>query len=298
MSGLRLIAPAKLNLYLHVLGRRADGYHLLDSLVAFTAFGDQLSVWPDSALSLQITGPFADGIGPLVRNLVLRAANGLAQAAGINQPGAPGARIELVKNLPPASGIGGGSSDAAATIRLLSKLWNVTLEPEQEHKLALGLGADVPVCLFGAPALMRGIGETLAPAPALPPLYVLVANPGIAMPTGPVFEKLAGRFGACAPPLPEMADATAVARWLAGQRNDLQPPAIELAPEIGVFLDAMAALPGCLLARMSGSGASCFALFAMAEAMNGAAAILKQRHPVVWHAATEILHNRPAIQTC
>lgn len=295
MSGLRLLAPAKLNLYLHVLGRRADGYHLLDSLVAFTAFGDQLCVWPDSALSLRITGPFADAIGPLEDNLVLRAANGLALAAGIKSPGA---RIELVKNLPPASGLGGGSSDAAASIRLLSQLWNVTLEPEQEHRLALGLGADVPVCLLGIPALMRGIGETLVPAPILPPLYVLVANPGIAMPTGPVFEKLAGRFGAAAPPLPEMADAAMAARWLAGQRNDLQPPAVGLAPEIGILLDAMAALPGCLLARMSGSGASCFALFATAEAMNGAAAILKLRRPVVWQAATEILRARPAIQTC
>ncbi len=295
MNGLRLIAPAKLNLFLHVVGRNPDGYHRLDSLVAFTAFGDQLSVWPDSALTLQITGPFADDIGPVENNLVLRAATRLAQAAGIDQPGA---RIELVKNLPPASGLGGGSSDAAASIRLLSQLWNVKQDAERELKLALGLGADVPVCLFGAPALMRGIGEQIAPAPIVPPLYVLLANPGIAMPTGPVFEKLAGRFGAFAPTLPEMADAIAAARWLAGQRNDLQPPAIGLAPEICILLDEMATLPGCLLARMSGSGASCFALFATADALNLAAATLKQCLPLIWQAATEILRARTAIQPC
>lgn len=295
MNGLRLIAPAKLNLYLHVLGRRADGYHMLDSLVAFTACGDQLSVWPDSALSLHVTGPFADALGAVEDNLVLRAATGLVQAAEINQPGA---RIELVKNLPPASGLGGGSSDAAAAIRLLSQLWNVALKPEQERQLALGLGADVPVCLFGAPALMRGIGEILDPAPALPLLYVLLANPGIAMPTGPVFERLAGRFGASSRQLPEMTDAAAAARWLAGQRNDLQPPAIELAPEIRILLEAMATLPGCLLARMSGSGASFFALFATADALNLAAATVKQQSPAVWQATTEILRDRPAIQPC
>lgn len=294
MTGLRLTAAAKLNLYLHVLGRNPDGYHQLDSLVVFAAFGDQLCAWPDSALSLQVTGPFAGRIGPAEDNLVMRAASGLARATGIARPGA---RIELIKQLPPASGLGGGSSDAAAALRLLSRLWNVTLDAADEMRLARSLGADVPVCLFGAPALVRGAGEQIVPAPIPPRLHVLLANPAIEMPTGHVFGKLAGRFGPVAMPPPYgLQSAAGFAGWLAGQRNDLQTPASELAPEIGGLLDFLAALPGCLLARMSGSGATCFALFAGADELRAASAKLERQMPAIWLMATEIRVTVPAMR--
>lgn len=290
MSGLRLIAPAKINLYLHVLGRNPDGLHALDSLVVFTQFGDLVSVRPDQTLALEVSGPFANSIGPAGNNLVMRAAKALAQAAGIQDPGA---RIELVKNLPPASGLGGGSSDAAAAIRLLSRLWNITLDPERAMLLALSLGADVPVCLFAAPAQVRGVGEQITPAPAPPPMYALLANPGIEMQTGLVFEKLAGRFGAAAPMPPGFRNSADFARWLGAQRNDLQAPAIELAPQIGAVLDALGAQAGCKLARMSGSGATCFGLFAIEAQMRAAAVSLKRRRPALWLAPAKISGAAP-----
>lgn len=294
MSGLRLIAPAKINLYLHVLGRNPDGLHALDSLVVFTELGDLVSVRPDQTLALEVSGPFANSIGPAANNLVMRAAKALAQEAGIQDPGA---RIELVKNLPPASGLGGGSSDAAAAIRLLSRLWNITLDPERAMLLALSLGADVPVCLFAAPAHVRGIGEQITPAPTPPPMYALLANPGIELPTGLVFEALAGRFGAAATPMPPgFRNSADFARWLGALRNDLQAPAIELAPQIGAVLDALGAQAGCLLARMSGSGATCFGLFAIEARMRAAALALKRRRPALWLAPAKIRGVTPALE--
>ncbi len=294
MTGLRLIAPAKVNLYLHVLGRNARGYHLLDSLTVFTEAGDCLSVSPDEALSLHVSGPFAGAIGPAASNLVMRAAIGLAKAAGLSQPGA---RIELIKNLPPASGIGGGSSDAAAAIRLLSRLWNITLDSQGEMQLALGLGADVPVCLMGIPALVSGIGDQLEPAPALPQVYMLLANPGRELPTGQVFQNLKGRFGESAATLPsQIQDGGALARLLNERRNDLQASAAELVPEIGKLLATLLAQEGCQMARMSGSGATCFAIFPSASLMRAAARAVSGVMPDCWSMETKSRASKAEIE--
>ena len=265
----REFAPAKVNLALHVCGRRADGYHLLDSLVVFADMGDVVRAEPAEALTLDVTGPFGAALAGEADNLVLRAARALAAAAGV----AAQARITLEKHLPVASGIGGGSADAAAALRVLARLWNV---PAANADLALRLGADVPVCLAGKAARMGGIGEVLAPAPVLPTCGLLLVNPGVAVATPAVFK---ARTGAFSPPLDlpgAWADAAAMAADLARLGNDLEAPAVALAPAIGAVLAALRALPGVLLARMSGSGATCFALFASAgEAATAAARVAR-----------------------
>ncbi len=253
-------ARAKVNLFLHVTGRRADGYHLLDSLAVFPDVGDRLTVAPAVALSLDVHGPFAPGLAGEADNLVLRAARAL---------GGQGVRLGLEKNLPIASGIGGGSADAAAALRLLAALWGVAADLPA---IALGLGADVPVCLASRPARMQGVGEILLAAPALPACGIVLVNPGVAVATPSVFRARAPGF---TPPavLPEgWGDAAAMARDLAACTNDLQAAAIGLYPAIAEVLAALAAAPGALLARMSGSGATCFALFADAAAARTAAA--------------------------
>ncbi len=251
-------APAKINLTLHVTGRRPDGYHLLDSLVVFAGAADVVRAAPADSLTLGITGPFAPGLGADAGNLVLRAARALAAACGVTA----GAALVLDKRLPVASGIGGGSADAAATLRVLARLWGVSLPPASIHDLAAGLGADVPVCLGCRPCVMSGIGDVLAPAPAIPACGILLANPGVALATPAVFGARAGGF-TIAPAWPcRWADAAGMAADLARGANDLQAPAIALCPAIGDMLAELASLPGALLARMSGSGATCFALFA------------------------------------
>jgi 4-diphosphocytidyl-2-C-methyl-D-erythritol kinase len=246
-------APAKINLALHVRERMPDGYHRLETIFAFAEDGDRLSVEPADALSLAIEGPFAEGLSAGPDNLVLRAAEALRQASGIRD----GAALRLEKNLPVASGIGGGSADAAAALRLLARLWgtDVPLEP-----VARMLGADVPACLAGRTVRGEGRGEVLTPVDAgsLSAMPLLLVNPGVAMPTGPVFAAWdgvdRGPLGT-GDPL-ELASAG---------RNDLEAPAIGLCPVIGELIEWMRAQPGAVLARMSGSGATCFALFATAE---------------------------------
>jgi 4-diphosphocytidyl-2-C-methyl-D-erythritol kinase len=258
---LRERALAKVNLYLHVTGRRDDGYHLLDSLVVFPAACDTLAARPAPALSLAIDGQFAASLDD-GDNLVLRAARGLDPSRG--------AALLLTKNLPVASGIGGGSADAAAALRLLSRLWECPVP----QGAALALGADVPVCLASRPARMQGVGEVLLAAPRLPDFGMVLVNPLVPVATPAVFKARTGGFS---PPaaLPEFwADAPAMARDLAALRNDLEAPAIGLCPEIGAVLAAIAAAPGCLLARMSGSGATCFGVFPTAEAAAAAASAL------------------------
>lgn len=268
-------APAKINLSLHVTGRRADGYHLLDSLVIFADAGDRVTVAPAQGVRLSVTGPRAAGIPAGEDNLVLRAARLFD---------APGVAIALDKHLPAEAGLGGGSSDAAATIRALRRMGFAPQAADFDAAVA-GLGADVPVCLAARPMRMEGAGERLSPAPALPPMGIVLANPGVAVPTGPVFAALAGRFGPPMPrPLPQgFADAAALAAWLRAEtRNDLQPPALSRAPVVGEVLAALDATPGSLLARMSGSGASCFGLYADRAAAETAAAALKAAHPAWW----------------
>lgn len=283
-------APAKVNLYLHVTGRRPDGYHLLDSLVVFAGLGDTVTVAPADTLSLGVDGPRAVDVPTGADNLVLRAAEALRRAA---RPTPAGARITLTKRLPVAGGIGGGSADAAAALRLLHALWCPDLAPARLHDLAAGLGADVPVCLARRPALMSGIGERLAPAPALPPAWLVLVNAGVPVPTGPVFAGLRG-FGPAAPALPgRIADAAGLAALLAARRNDLEAPAQARAPVIATVLAALRAQPGCLLARMSGSGGTCFGLFGTAAAADRAAAALA-RIPGWWAAAAALAGAPPA----
>lgn len=250
-------APAKVNLYLAVTGRRDDGYHLLDSLAVFTGAQDRVRAMAADTLSLDITGPFAAGLRETDDNLVLRAARALAELTGTQ----PGARLVLEKNLPVASGIGGGSADAAATLRILQRLWNVTPRPRDLHRLAVSLGADVPVCLDSVPRRMGGVGDVLTSAPGLPAYGIALINPGISVATADVFRARTGLFSAD-PDLPEFwTDAGAMARRLSILSNDLEHAAMTLCPEIGLVLDALRGTPGCLLARMSGSGATCFGLF-------------------------------------
>jgi 4-diphosphocytidyl-2-C-methyl-D-erythritol kinase len=267
-------APAKVNLALHVLGRRADGYHLLDSLVVFAGVGDRLAAEPEAALTLDLRGPFGAALAGEADNLVSRAARALAEANGI----ATGARLVLEKHLPVASGIGGGSADAAAALRVLARLWGCA---PASPDLALKLGADVPVCLAGRPARMGGVGEALAPAPALPPCGLALVNPGVAVSTPAVFRARAGGFSARLDlPPGGWGDAATLAADLRRWGNDLQAPAVGLAPVIGEVIAALAATPGCLLARMSGSGATCFGLFATPAEAEAAAA--SQRRAGWW----------------
>ncbi|MDA8049196.1 MAG: 4-(cytidine 5'-diphospho)-2-C-methyl-D-erythritol kinase [Rhodospirillales bacterium] len=250
-------APAKVNLFLLVTGRRADGYHTLDSLVVFADIADRLSATKAQDLTLSIDGSFFADLPTGAENLVLRAARALAAAAGIGA----GAAFRLTKVLPHAAGIGGGSADAAAALRLLSRLWGLPRESVDLLPLAAGLGADVPVCLFSRPARLDGIGEMLRPAPALPRFGLCLVNPGLALPTKAVFAARRGPFSEPAYLPSGWPDAPSLAADLARLRNDLEAPAMTLCPPIATVLDALAAAPGCLLARMSGSGATCFGLF-------------------------------------
>lgn len=260
-TGLSGWAPAKVNLYLHVGPPKPNGRHDLDSLVVFAdeRAADHLTAQAADTLSLEVTGPRADAAGSVEDNLVLKAARALQAASGTRQ----GARLTLQKRLPVAAGIGGGSSDAAMALRLLTELWGI--DPAHAAAIAPGLGGDVPVALSGKPALMRGEGERVTPVSALPPLAAILINPGVACPTGPVFsahDAAGGGAGfAEVDPLPAFDEAKALSRWLAQQRNDLEAPAIAMVPEIAETLAFLRAQPGLLLARMSGSGATCFALF-------------------------------------
>jgi 4-diphosphocytidyl-2-C-methyl-D-erythritol kinase len=287
-TALRRLAPAKINLHLHVTGRRPDGYHLIDSLVGLVGVGDRLSVAPADRIGLTVEGPYAAMAGGGEGNLVLRAARGLAELCQVGR----GAALLLEKHLPVAAGLGGGSSDAAAALRLLAALWGVTPDPAALDRLALALGADVPVCLSGRPALVSGIGEQVVPI-RLPPAHILLANPRIELPTPRVFAALAGRFSPPAGADDGPATAAELAAVLAARRNDLEAPARELVPAIGTMIDRLRHLPGALLARMSGSGATCFALFATAATAATAAAALARDEPGWWIADGPLLADAP-----
>ncbi len=262
-------APAKVNLALHVTGRRGDGYHLLDSLVVFTELGDTVSARPCAGPRLSVTGPEAAGLDPADENLVQRAAALM---------GGAGFALTLDKQLPVASGIGGGSSDAAATLRLLARLTGQALPDD-----TLALGADVPVCVTARASRMQGIGDMLTPLAApLPPMALVLVNPRVAVSTPAVFARLARRDNMPLSPLPEGAGFDGFAAWLAAQRNDLQAPACNAVPAIADVLAALGAAPGCALARMSGSGATCFGVFATRAAAETAAAQLAAAHPGWW----------------
>ncbi len=271
-------ASAKLNLYLHVIGRRDDGFHLLDSLVVFAGVGDVVHAAHADHLSLSLSGPFAPALEGDADNLVLRSARALARELGRS----PQAHLTLDKRLPVASGIGGGSADAAATLRALCRLWTCAADPAALARLALTLGADVPVCLASRPLRMGGIGEHLEPAPELPDCGVVLVNPGVAVATASVFRLRAGTFSTQARLPSRWNDAAAMAADLRQLRNDLEAPARSLCPAIDAVLSALAAQPGCMLARMSGSGATCFGLFATPQIAAEAAPRLMREAWWVW----------------
>lgn len=281
----RAAAPAKLNLYLHVLGRRADGYHLLDSLVAFAALGDTVSVRPAGRLTVSVSGPFGAALADEPDNLVLRAARRLAEAKAVRA----GAAIELVKRLPVSAGLGGGSSDAAAALRAFDRLWGLGMEGVELNQLARDLGADVPVCIAGRASFVGGIGAAVEPAPALPQAALVLANPGVPLATKEVYaaHRSAGSEPARFREAPR--DTAHLAALLAARRNDLTEPAQALVPAIGTVLEALAGKPGCLLARMSGSGPTCFGLFADAAAAERAAKALAANHPDWWLKPTALI---------
>jgi 4-diphosphocytidyl-2-C-methyl-D-erythritol kinase len=271
-------AAAKINLFLHVGERRADGFHPLQSLVVFTAMSDVLDIESAFSLSLKVQGPFAKGLDGESDNLVLRAARALDSK---------GAALTLTKNLPVASGIGGGSADAAAALRGLNRFWNSEKEELGLREIAAGLGSDIPACVLSAPCFMEGRGEVLRPAQSMPRIAMLLVNPGVAVPTKDVFAALQTRSGADMT-LPEgrFQDTADLLRFLETTRNDLEEPARRIQPVIGETLSALAGLPGALLARMSGSGATCFAIFPDDDCCARAADALKQAQPNWWVAPT------------
>lgn len=259
--GRSAFAPAKVNLFLHVGAPGRDGFHPICSLMAFADVGDRVSIFEAEALSLRVTGPFARDLSGEGDNLVLRAARALV--AESRRPAAP-VGLTLDKRLPVASGLGGGSSDAGAALRLLREALGVQLDDARLEAVAASLGADGAACLWGAPAVAEGRGERISPAPGLPPLDAVLVNPGVAVSTAEVYRRFdaLGRFSDVTPPAAPEAfeDAADLAAWLGGLRNDLEAPAVAAAGEVGLVLDTLSAEPEALLARVSGSGGTCFAL--------------------------------------
>jgi len=281
-------APAKINLFLHVGEKRGDGFHDLESLVVFADVGDTLTFAPLPELTLKLDGPFAQALEGESDNLVLRAARALAQHVGRSQAGAA---ISLTKQLPVASGIGGGSADAAAVLRGLTRLWALDISWSELRSVAATIGSDVPVCVESKSSWMAGRGERVTIAAALPQMPMLLVNPGVTVSTVDVFRALTSRIGLGkvkvnrATPLSLPRDLVA---YLKKTANDLQAPALRIAPVIGVVLDELSRMPGVELWRMSGSGATCFALFDEQRSAEMAEVALSHTHPDWWIRATRI----------
>jgi 4-diphosphocytidyl-2-C-methyl-D-erythritol kinase len=280
---LRYFAPAKINLYLHVTGQRPNGYHELDSVVIFAAIGDEIFVSAADDLTLEITGSEAQALQEfeVSENLVFRAAHMLAEKYMITT----GASITLNKVLPVASGIGGGSADAAATLKALVDFWKLKPAADELTELALALGADVPVCLKSRPQRMTGIGEILHETPAMPNGCLVLVNPRVSQSTPEVFAELhSGKWKASdfAPALPSDLDFYSYVSELKSRTNDLEQPAIRLAPVIQEVLTELNTQANCRLARMSGSGATCFGLFQRIDEAEAAATEIRRHHPDWW----------------
>jgi 4-diphosphocytidyl-2-C-methyl-D-erythritol kinase len=276
-------ASAKINLFLHVGERRADGFHPVQSLAVFTDMGDVLSIEAAPELSLAVEGPFARGLEGEGDNLVLRAARALRN----EKTGGQGAKLTLTKNLPVASGIGGGSADAAAALRGLNQAWNAGKDASALCGIAATLGSDIPVCVPSAASFMEGRGEILREPQSMPRIPMLLVNPGVAVPTRDVFAGLKERSGVeMALPGGRFGDTADLLRFLDTTRNDLEAPAVALQPVIAEVLAGIRALPGALLVRMSGSGATCFGIFADDDACARAAEVLRKAAPGWWVAPT------------
>lgn len=284
-----VLAPAKINLALHVTGLRADGYHLIDTLVAFTRFGDRLTIVDAPEDAFSVSGPFADSVPRDGQNLVLRAVEALRGVA----PDAGPVSINLEKNLPVASGVGGGSSDAAAVLRALVERWGVGLGTDDLARIGLSLGADLPMCLAARPLVASGIGETISPVDGFPPIGIVIVNPGKGVATASVFAALESREGSSLPKLPRHLDFHTLCNWLETTRNDLEAPARRLEPAID---EALAALrkAGAHFWRMSGSGATCFGLFESGNLAKRAAASIRARRPEWFVAATRFMSSEEA----
>jgi 4-diphosphocytidyl-2-C-methyl-D-erythritol kinase len=278
-DGVRCTAWAKINLTLHVTGRRDDGYHELDSLIVFAGIGDELEIAPAPRITCEVYGPFAPALpAASSSNLAVAAARALAARYGIES----GARLRLDKQLPVAAGLGGGSADAAAAIRGLVNLWGIDAPAPALYALAASLGADVPVCLAGRPSFVGGIGERVVAAPALPPAWLVLVNPGIPLSTAAVFAARQGAFSAPARWREPISDLRALAARLASCRNDLEAPALALVPEVREVLATLRDTAGCMLARMSGSGATGFGLYAVEAAASAAARRIATTRPGWW----------------
>jgi len=281
-------APAKVNLALHVTGRRADGYHDLDSLVVFAGIGDELTARTADADRLAVTGPFAGQITRGQTNLVARA----VEAFRHRWPGAvaTGLDVALAKNLPVSAGIGGGSADAAAALRLMARLASVDIDRQELAGLAATLGADVPVCLLSEACLMQGLGDTIVPLAGFPACHIVLVNPLLPIATPDIFRRLKSRHNPPLPPLPDPIGPIAMlGLWLHETRNDLEQTAIDILPLVADLKEAMAATPGAMFARMSGSGATVFALYASAALAHQAAHDLRAKFPDFWVAAAPVI---------
>lgn len=277
---LTLFAPAKINFHLHVTGRREDGYHFLDSLIAFTDLGDTLTIVPADRFSLTLTGPFAQALAgePPETNLVWRAAHALA--AELGRP--PAVAITLEKNIPAGAGLGGGSADAAAAVKGLLRYWQAGLAPAALAALLSGLGSDVSVCHAGQTAIVRGTGDIVLPAPALPPMGLVLVFPGAPCSTAAMYAKLGAPYSGAAALPASFGDLDRFIELMKGCGNDFHAPAIEAVPEIGAALECIGALDDVLLARMSGSGAACFGVCRSVAAARRAAEIISSARPRWW----------------
>ena len=278
-KSIKVTAHAKVNLTLHVVGQRANGYHEMQSLVCLTEFGDQIHLSPAADFSFQVIGPYAAGIPVDESNLVVQATKFMAKKHSKTLD----CQIILEKNLPMASGIGGGSSDAAAVMRALSQYWSVPL-PNADELMALG--ADIPVCMTTGLTLMEGAGEDVAQLSAAPNWGLVLVNPNVGVSTPAVFNALNSKHN---PPMQDVAENCVDIAWLGDQRNDLEPPAMAMVPEVVAVVDAISAATHCQVARMSGSGATCFGLFANTEHANAAANRLQWAHPNWWVVSTKMV---------
>lgn len=288
MRTLTYDAPAKINLYLHVIGQREDGYHLIDSLIVFTKLCDTLIVEQSNTLSLKIDGPFSSSLLGKLKgdNLIMRAAHALADATGLRA----GASLSLIKRLPIAAGLGGGSADAAATLNSLIKLWNVDLRRIDLTEIALSLGTDVPACIAARPTFVGGVGEQLDGGPNLPRAGLLLVNPREPLSTEDVFAAFSRPYSNKARFTAEPGDTTELSNLLVQRRNDLTDDVLRLCPVVGEILETLNATPGCHLARMTGSGATCFGLFENHNAAAKAAETLEGHK--WWVMPTDIAPNR------
>lgn len=274
-ASFKIAAPAKINLFLHVTGKRPDGYHLLQSLMVFAETADILEFSSHDGFLLETVGPFAPAIAAPEGNLVWKAASLLAREYKVPLK----AKIILHKNIPVAAGLGGGSSDAAAALIGISRLWGLPEDMPRLQKIAPDLGADVPACLVRRPVFAEGIGEKLQEVTGLPPLHFVLANPGTPSPTAAVFRYFRPPFSA---PVELPGDKNEWMTFLKDCRNDLTAAATKTCPEIAGVLQALADTSGCLFSRLSGSGATCFGIYDTAEKAQTAAALLKKNRPQWW----------------